>query len=372
MSELCAVILAAGFSSRMSGFKPLLELGDMSALARCVALFRGAGINDVVVVTGFRREEVEAAAGREGARSVFNADHASGMFSSVRAGVAALSKHCAGFFLLPVDIPLVRPQTVRSLAQEFVAGQEEVLIPHFLGQPGHPPLIPASFRQAIARSRGDAGGLRSLLEQGVVRTVPVPDQGVLLDMDTDQDLERLEQRLARIGLPGKEECDALLDYNDTPENVRAHGRAVARAALNIAKALNAVRRTESPALDLERVERAALLHDLAKGHPRHEAYGGELLRAWEFSAVADIVAAHRDTTLPETQAIGEREVVFMADKLIQGVRAVPLTSRYDAVLERHGHDPEARVAIEGRRRRALALLRRMEAEIGVELSRLIA
>ncbi|MDR3294649.1 MAG: NTP transferase domain-containing protein, partial [Clostridiales Family XIII bacterium] len=56
--ETAAVILAAGYSSRMGGFKPLLKIGGMPALEIQLRMLRSAGIGDVVVVTGHARERL--------------------------------------------------------------------------------------------------------------------------------------------------------------------------------------------------------------------------------------------------------------------------------------------------------------------------
>jgi len=73
-SEISAVILAAGYSSRMGFFKPLSMLDGRVALEWAVRSVTGAGIGDVVVVTGFRREETEICAVGAGARPIFNSE----------------------------------------------------------------------------------------------------------------------------------------------------------------------------------------------------------------------------------------------------------------------------------------------------------
>ncbi len=83
---LAAVILSAGLSTRLPHFKPLLRLGGASLLARSASLFRQAGIEQCVAVTGCRAGEVAEEARALGLRPVFNPDFESGMFSSVRAG----------------------------------------------------------------------------------------------------------------------------------------------------------------------------------------------------------------------------------------------------------------------------------------------
>jgi molybdenum cofactor cytidylyltransferase len=190
--ELAAIVPAAGLSSRSSGFKPLLELGGRTLLYRAVDLFQRAGVEHVVVVTGHQAERVAGAAVALDALPVFNRDFRAGMFSSVRAGVRALPQGCAGFFVLPVDVPLVRPATVRALARSFGEADGEALVPAYHGRPGHPPLIPATFIPAILASNGQ-GGLRVLLHARGVRHLAVSDQGVLLDVDTDADFARLAE-----------------------------------------------------------------------------------------------------------------------------------------------------------------------------------
>lgn len=190
--ELAAIVPAAGLSSRSTGFKPLLELGGRTLLSRAVGLFLRAGVARVVVVTGHQAERVTGAAAALGATPVFNRDFRTGMFSSVQAGVRALPRGCAGFFVLPVDVPLVRPATVRALARAFGGADGEVFVPAYHGHPGHPPLIPAALIPAILGSDGQ-GGLRALLQARGVRQLPVSDQGVLLDVDTDADFARLAE-----------------------------------------------------------------------------------------------------------------------------------------------------------------------------------
>jgi molybdenum cofactor cytidylyltransferase len=79
--RFAAVILAAGYSSRIGGFKPLMELGGQSLMVRCVGIFRGAGIKNIVAVTGHRHPEVEAEAARLGLIAIHNPDYDRGMFS---------------------------------------------------------------------------------------------------------------------------------------------------------------------------------------------------------------------------------------------------------------------------------------------------
>lgn len=368
--RLGAVVPAAGLSARMGRLKPALPLGDATVLECAVACLREAGAADVVVVTGREADAVAALARRAGARPVHNPRYAEGMFGSMATGVAALGPEVEAFFVLPADTPLVRPATCRAVAAALAASDADWAVPCFAGQRGHPPairarLIPAILGPDDAQARG---GLRAVLEApGVAVTeVPVPDAAVLMDLDEPGDYERATALAARRHVPLPGEVDMLWTLAGTPEATRAHCRAVGRAAAALARALNARLGTpERPEpLDPALAEAGGLLHDLAKGHKRHEAEGGRLLAAWGFTALAPLVAAHRDLELASGAQPGERELVFLADKLVRGEEPVPVARRYDEKIAQWGHEPEVHRAIEGRKARALAVAARVRELLG--------
>jgi CTP:molybdopterin cytidylyltransferase MocA len=113
--KIAALILSGGFSSRMPDFKPLLPVGETSALRRAIELFQKCGLSEILVVTGHRAADLGCELSQTRARAVFNPRYAEGMFSSVTAGVGALDADCKAFFILPVDVPLVRPSTIQAL-----------------------------------------------------------------------------------------------------------------------------------------------------------------------------------------------------------------------------------------------------------------
>ena len=362
--RVAAVVLAAGLSSRMGRFKPLLPLGAGTVLSMAVETFHAAGVDDVVVVTGRRGRRVAEAARDLGVRAAHNPDYEQGMYTSVLAGVRALPPDAKAFFLLPVDIPLVRPSTVTLLVQDFAAHGAAVTHPRFLGERGHPPLMRADLAGAVLAHDG-TGGLRTVLDRfdGTARDVDVADAGVCFDLDTPADYERALERAPHLATPSSAEIHALWDMAATPAPTRAHCRAVAAAARAMAEALGRrIGADEAPGP--EAVEAAALLHDVAKARKRHEQAGGRLLERHGFAALAGSVAAHRDLELAPEAPFGMREVVFLADKVVRGTEAVPLDERYGMKLRQWSHDPDAVAAIGGRRNRARVVAARFKAESG--------
>jgi CTP:molybdopterin cytidylyltransferase MocA len=347
--RFAAVILAAGLSSRMGDFKPLMNLGGQTVLSRCVEAFQDAGACDVMVVTGHRAGEVQAEVERLGVSSIHNLLFEQGMFSSVQRAVSSLPVLDA-FFLLPVDIPLVRPATITSLAGAF---DGRVTHPCFEGERGHPPLIPFHLVPEILRHDG-SGGLKGLLLAHPCLDVPVWDQGILLDADTSEDFAALVRRFERRHIGERGEALALAQ--SMPERGMAHGRAVALAAVGLGQEIN----RHGGALDLDLLHNAALLHDVAKGQPGHEARGGELLAGLGLFGLAEIVASHRDVPPPASGVLTEKEVVCLADKLVRGSQRICVQDRFAEKLALYSHDAEACAAIRGRLNNALGLLALVE------------
>ncbi len=363
-TALSAIILSAGLSSRIGDFKPLLPLGGVRLLERVISLYRSAGVSDIRVVAGFRAKEVAALAESCGARTVINPDFAQGMFSSVIAGISDLSQNCAGFFVHPVDIPLVRRRTLIDLQAAFLPGKASVCYPAFLDARGHPPLISAIHVKALGTGMWQ-GGLREFLSgyEAESVNVPVADAFILKDIDTPEHYARALVCMDHYDIPSEDECRALMNRQAVPENVIRHCRAVADLAGRMATALNAA----GCGLDIERVVSAARVHDLARGLPGHAAEGARILRETGFPGIADIVEAHMDFTVIKGAPVMEAEVVYLADKWIREDRKIGMEARFAAKLKKYGTDPEALQAILKRRDNALEARKRIEARMGCSM-----
>ncbi|CCO22729.1 DVU_1551 family NTP transferase [Maridesulfovibrio hydrothermalis] len=360
------LILAAGLSSRMGRLKALLPLEGSTILSRCIRSLVDGGASDIFVVTGHEAGKVGSEARVLGMHEIFNPDYSEGMFSSVRAGVEMLPDDTDAFLVLPVDIPLVRPSTIRALTFDYSAKPTDVIYPCFKGERGHPPLISADLIPEILGHDGE-GGLRAILERYdlTAREHDMPDLGILRDLDTPEDYD-MACKISRRRIPLPEECEALWELAETPQQTREHCKTVAKAACLMAKALNKAR-NHKKSLDLNIVRSAALMHDVAKRRRNHEAAGAAILAGYGFSGIVDIVAAHRDTDIKPDSPLTEQEIVFLADKMFQGTQLVSLSDRYGKTLQRWSGDLEAVNAITGRLQRAEALLKRYEKETGVRM-----
>ncbi len=373
MERVAAIVLAAGRSSRMGAFKPLLEIDGRTLLERAISTFTAAGVEDVVVVAGHRRDDVAAVAAGAGAQVLTNPEYDRGMYSSLRVGALGLHSGVTRFFLLPADVPLVRPETIGRLARaarrKAADGAPlEVVYPAVGGVTGHPPLIAAALLREL-RAAEPSGGLRALLGAHASRsaTVEVGDDGVLLDADTAEDLERIRVRAAGEGLPDVARCLALLADRGVPRERIAHSLVVAAVATALATALNGRRQHLIEPV----VVAGALLHDIARERPHHADAGADLLERLGYARVAAVVRLHARLGARVDGEPDEAHLVYLADKLVQGTRVVGLEARFAARLERFAGDAAAREGVLARREEAQRVLRSVERALGAPVQEVL-
>jgi len=189
------VVLAAGAGRRFAGTTPKLAspLGRASVLAHTLEAVLGSGLPLVVVtvapLVGLVREVVASrdivllppvgSASREPL----------GVGYSIAAGVTARAQAC-GWLVLPGDMPRVRPQTLQLMARAVGQGAAPIACAQHLGRAGHPVGLAAEMYNELSRLSGDQG-LRRLLARYPSFPVETGDPGVLIDIDTREDLERL-------------------------------------------------------------------------------------------------------------------------------------------------------------------------------------
>ncbi len=365
--RIVALVLAAGYSSRMWTFKPLAPLGTSTLIEEAVTRFLNAGIADVRVVVGHRADELTPVLDRLGVRWILNADYDKGMFGSVLAGVKSFEADVDGFFLLPGDIATVNPETIRAILNACDPDDPKIVYPRFDGQRGHPPLIPAVYLREDLSS-DYPGGLRALLglyEHNAI-DVDVIDENILLDCDTPSDYLALVRRRSMEGIPTEAECAALWSRLKVSREVIAHSILVAELAGTLAVRLNGA----GLALSLPLILAAGRLHDIARGQPDHAGAGARLLAERGYRRVASVVAKHMDIRSPGP-SLDEADLIYFADKCVEEDRLVSLEQRFEKTLGRYADRSDIREKIMERFENARKIGKRIEAFIGRPLEEVI-
>ncbi len=188
MSGVVALLLAAGSASRMGRDKLAAPLGGVALRDRALAPLLVCARLEVLVVTR------PGSAVPEGARAVENTEHGSGMASSIRAGVRA-STDADGWLIALADMPSVAGSTVDAVVDALLDGNRGIVVPVHEGRRGHPVGFASRYRDHLLALEGDVGGreiLRAHPED--ILLLDVPDPGILLDIDTTDDLQAFEER----------------------------------------------------------------------------------------------------------------------------------------------------------------------------------
>jgi molybdenum cofactor cytidylyltransferase len=191
-----ALVLAGGFGSRFGGGKLTASWQGGLLIEGALATAMAAPARTVTVVTGADPKVAGAVAAFFAAcgearrlRLVHAADHAEGMAATLRAGVASLPDDTEGAFVFLGDMPLIPPAVLADLAAAVAAGAPAAA-PVFDGQRGHPVLFGAALFPGLMKLAGDEGARQVLKGLGdALVLVAAPDRGVLIDIDSPDDLE---------------------------------------------------------------------------------------------------------------------------------------------------------------------------------------
>ena len=180
-----AVVLAAGRSTRMGGPNKLLaRFAGETLIRRVAATALGSQAKSVTVVIGHQAERVRAALAGLDLHFADNPDFASGLASSLKAGVESLPSGAAGVLVLLGDMPEISSSDLNRLIAAFVAagGQKVVRACHG-GKRGNPVILPRSVFPEVARLQGDVGA-RHVIESGSVGIIDI-EIGVAASVDVD-------------------------------------------------------------------------------------------------------------------------------------------------------------------------------------------
>jgi len=189
MKKTGAVLVAAGLSSRMEAFKPMLPFGRSTISIHMVTMLKEMGIEPIVVVTGYRGDELQEHLFFTGVRFVKNERYKeTQMFDSVSMGIQAISKECERMLILPIDVPAIMPDTIRQ--QMMIDAPIIRTMCH--GEPGHPIMLWSEVAEGLRGYEGP-GGLRGAIEHSgiAITNLEVDDEGIYRDLDTREQYQEL-------------------------------------------------------------------------------------------------------------------------------------------------------------------------------------
>ena len=187
---ISAIVLAAGKSERMGRPKALLPIQGRTFLENILDAISRTSIEDTIVVLGHHRDQIERSVSLPSV--VFNPDYERGMITSFQAGIRKLSWETAGAFLFLVDHPLVESTTIESMIMNLAPNR--IVLPTFERRRGHPVLFSSEVLEEIL-ALGPSEGANIVVRKNPDRIIEVPVNapGILVDIDTPEQFERLRK-----------------------------------------------------------------------------------------------------------------------------------------------------------------------------------
>ena len=197
-NDPAVVVLAAGAGSRYRGTRHKLseQLGGDSVLVRTLRNAIASEMSVVLVISEALIDEAQGLVAPEDMVVVdLRAQTGWGMGDSIAAGVS-IHASATGWLVLPADMPLVRPSSLRAVADAL--DQQPIAFAQHRGRRGHPVGFGAELFSELVMLKGDEGA-RRLLARYPTAAVELDDPGVLFDIDTVDDLAVAQRRID--GLP---------------------------------------------------------------------------------------------------------------------------------------------------------------------------
>jgi len=197
-SSIAAIVVAGGLSTRMGALKQLLPYGEHTVIEQIVSVLLQCSLDEIVVVTGHKRQAIEAKLAAWPVHSVFNANYQKGeMLSSIQSGLVALDSKLHAAMIVLGDQPQLEAAVVQQLIGAYRAGAGSLIIPSFQMRRGHPIVIGRAYWPEILTLNTDQN-LRHIITPHAdqIHHVVVETNSVLRDMDTPEQYQQELDRLA--------------------------------------------------------------------------------------------------------------------------------------------------------------------------------
>lgn len=192
VERTAGIILAAGTSSRYGQLKQLLDWKGKPFIRHVTETALQAGLEPVVIVTGFRHADVESHLQDLPITIVHNRDFEQGQSTSIKAGITALPGNTGSAIFLLADQPQIPVEVIRALIESHASERQPILAPLVLEERrANPVLFDRIAFPDLMQLTGDIGG-RGIFDKHRVSYLPWHDDILLFDVDKPEDYERLK------------------------------------------------------------------------------------------------------------------------------------------------------------------------------------
>ena len=183
-----ALLLSAGFSSRMHQHKALLDWGETTLVRYQVDTLLNAGVNEIVVVLGANetniRPEIDDLVN---VTVVVNHEYEQGKTTSIVTGACALQKiDLDDLLILNVDQPR-SSEMIQNIVRFHNRSEKGITIPRFNAKGGHPIILKSSYLDELKLIKESTLGLKQLMLDNAddIHEYVQDNEEILIDMNTE-------------------------------------------------------------------------------------------------------------------------------------------------------------------------------------------
>jgi len=189
---IAGILLAAGQSSRMGEPKALLPYDGITFLDSILNKLAEIHCDPIITILGTQAEMICQRTSVNDYQCFLNPHPEFGMVYSLKLAIDRLPAETEGFILTLVDHPLVKLQTYQTIIQLAMKNTDQIIIPEFDGQKGHPVYFGKKYFDFLLDAPQDEGA-RAIVQQFIkeVNFVKVEDEGIIADIDTPDEYARL-------------------------------------------------------------------------------------------------------------------------------------------------------------------------------------
>ena len=194
------IILAAGASTRFGEPKQLLRLKDKYMLEWVLDAALQSALNRVVMVLGYSHQKILQALGEKTRHAklllAINPQYKKGQSLSLNLGLSKVKDDYPAVMFLLGDQPMLDAATINMLLERFWTDGKDICVPSYRGKRKTPVIFSRRFYTRLLGIKGDKGA-RQLIDENPDRalTVEIDNPICFLDIDTQQDFERLNTKL---------------------------------------------------------------------------------------------------------------------------------------------------------------------------------
>lgn len=336
--KISGLIVAAGLSSRMNDFKPLMEIENKPLIINTINSLRKSGIEDINIVVGYRGKDIEKCVENENVNIIYNNRYNStSMYDSFKLGLEKVKDNCDAIIFLPGDVGFVSKYTIDLLVNDICKNKHKIAYPVYKNNIGHPPVISSRCFDYLLNYNGKEGlkgGMKYFELES--KKIDTPDKFILYDMDYKEDFYRVKYNFENRQILSYEDCIYLLSYFNVPNPIIEHSKKVKEICEDLSDSINKIKKI----ININLIRSASILHDIKRQEKNHPKVGADLLESLGYNQIANVVRSHMKLEKGMEDIINENTVLYYGDKLVIENKFVDLNKRFEEKLNKYKDDEE--------------------------------